>query len=152
MSIFNQRNQFYFDHEAVRLWASSMDLRPYLEPTGWVLLIVGTDEWELAEYGIAYSPESAQIHAEGAKSRYIRKRYYQNRYERELNHTERKELKRRVASEGWSIKTYPVICTVEVSPLRVKVRSRASQLATRDAERLHKLRTTRRMTVARKAR
>lgn len=152
MSIFNQRNQFYFDHQAVRLFASTMDLRPYLAPTGWVLLIRGMDDWEIAEYGIAYSPEAAQIHAEEAKGRYMRKLFYSAKYQRELNPRERAELKGRIAAAPWDVKTYEASSFVDVTALRVKAKLRAAQLSRRDQERLTKLRRTRRITVARKAR
>ena len=150
MSIHNQRNQFYFDHESVRLFASTMDLRPFLKPTGWILYIKGADEWEMAEYGVAYSPEAAQIHCEEAKGRYLRKRYFNGKYERELSVKDRAALKEKIVSEMWKAFGHDAVCAVQPGPLRVKARSRAVQLAARDRERLHFVRNGRLMTLIRK--
>lgn len=151
MSIHNQRNQFYFDHEAVRLFASTMDLRPFLAPTGWVLYIKGLDDWEMAEYGVAYSPEAAQIHCEEAKGRYLRKRDFGGRYERELSSKDRALLKSKIRSETWKAFAHDAICTVQPHQFRLaRSRIRAAELTRRDMERLQFVRNGRLLTLIRK--
>lgn len=145
-------NQFYFDAEKVRLFASAMDYRPFLAPTGWVLYFKGADEWEIAEYGVAYSELAAQIHAEEAKGRYLRKTYYGGRYMRELHLKERAELRKRISNEAWMLRTFDTECLVEpIGKRKAPYELRVSLLEKRDRERWEILKKKQRITVPKKS-
>jgi hypothetical protein len=149
----HQRNQFFFDADHVRLWAYAMDYRPFLAPTGWILYIRGEDEWEIAEYGIAYSELSAQLHAEEAKSRYIRKTYYGGKYSREIKPKAKAEMRARISSESWRIhfyETQSLVEPIEEDRRKAPYEYRVNLLEKRDQERIAALRLKQRVTPAKK--
>jgi hypothetical protein len=143
MTIKRFRNEFFFiDSLGFRYFGSTMDFRPVLTPTGWVLYTKNAKGlWITAEYGVAYSMDAAKLHAHTAKNRHIRKTLFFGKYMAELSKMQRDNVEKYVSEKPWKVEYFET--ESDVKPNKDwryhSVKLAAEAVTARDKDRLERL-------------
>lgn len=141
MPVRRYTNEFYFKApNGLTVYASTMDFRPALQPTGWVLSVKAA-HWVMAEAGIAHSPEGARLHVHTAKNRYIRKVFFFGRYMRELSKPQRDQVEVYVSDANWQVSYYEALSNVKpnLDWRSANTTVQAEAVIARDRERLERI-------------
>lgn len=143
MTIKRFRNEFFFtDSLGQRYFGSTMDFRPALMPTGWVLYAKNEKGfWNTAEYGVAYSMDAAKVHAHTAKNRHIRKSLFFGKYMGELSKMQRDNVEKYVNEKEWKTEFFETESDVKpnVDWRTDSVKLAAEAVTVRDRFRLERL-------------